>query len=118
MPADFGVVRAYGVSDAGPVRKTNEDAFVSDPEMRLFAVADGMGGHSAGEVASRLAIEALTAFITRSATDPEFSWPYGVDGRLSLDGNRLRTAIQLANHRVYRAAETIDDYSGMGTTVR
>jgi len=111
------VLRACGVSDVGRVRKTNEDTFVSDPEMRLFAVADGMGGHSAGEVASRLAIEAITAFIRRSAADADFTWPYGVDEMLSFDGNRLRTAIYLANRRILRAAETTDDYSGMGTTI-
>lgn len=104
-------------SDTGPVRKTNEDSFVSDREVRLFAVADGMGGHDAGEVASRLAIEALSAFIRRSSTDTDFSWPYGLDGTLSYDGNRLRTAIHLANRRIFREAENNDDYSGMGTTI-
>ena len=111
------MIRACGVSDAGRVRKTNEDRFVSDPDARFFAVADGMGGHNAGEVASRLAVEALTAFIQRSASDTDFSWPYGLDKTLSFDGNRLRTAIHLANRRVFRAAESTDDYGGMGTTV-
>jgi PPM family protein phosphatase len=111
------VIRAYGVSDTGRVRKTNEDRFVSDQELRLFAVADGMGGHRAGEVASQLAIEALTAFIRQSGKDDDPTWPYGVDPQLSFDGNRLRTAICLANRRVFRAAETSDDYAGMGTTI-
>jgi PPM family protein phosphatase len=90
---------------------------VSDAGVRLFAVADGMGGHEAGEVASRLAIEAISGFIRRSASDTDFSWPYGLDGNLSYDGNRLRTAIHLANRRIFRAAESNDDYSGMGTTI-
>ncbi len=111
------VIRAYGVSDAGRVRKGNEDRFVSDPELRLFAVADGMGGHQAGEVASQLAIEALTAFIKLSVSDTDLTWPYGIDPKLSFDGNRLRTAICLANRRVFRAAESSDDYAGMGTTM-
>jgi protein phosphatase len=111
------VLHACGVSDAGNVRKTNEDGFVADLELKLFAVADGMGGHRAGEVASRLALEAITTFISRSAKDTEFTWPYGIDDTLSFDGNRLRTAIHLANRRVFRAAETSDDYSGMGTTI-
>lgn len=111
------MVRAFAVSDVGRVRKTNEDAYYADLDMRLFAVADGMGGHEAGEVASRLALEALSAFIRRSTADTDFSWPYGLDGTLSFDGNRLRTAIHLANRRVFRAAETNDDYSGMGTTI-
>ncbi len=111
------MVRAAAVSDVGRIRKTNEDSFLSDSEIRLFAVADGMGGHGAGEVASRLAIEATAGFIKRSNADTDFSWPYGLDGNLSFDGNRLRTAIHLANRRVFRAAETNDDYSGMGTTI-
>lgn len=111
------MVRACGMSDVGRVRKTNEDTYVSDPEVRLFAVADGMGGHSAGEVASRLAIEAITAFIRRSAGDPDISWPCGIDQTLSHDGNRLRTAIHLANRRILRAAESTSEYAGMGTTI-
>lgn len=111
------MLHAFGVTDAGKIRKTNEDAFIVDPSLRLFAVADGMGGHNAGEVASHLAIEALTTFIRRSATDTDFSWPYGIDRSLSFDGNRLRTGIHLANRRVFRAAESSDDYSGMGTTI-
>ena len=90
---------------------------MSDPEFRLFAVADGMGGHSAGEVASALAIETVQGFIHRSANDTDFSWPYGLDKTLSFDGNRLRTAVHLANRRVFRAAESSDDYGGMGTTI-
>jgi PPM family protein phosphatase len=111
------VLRACAVSDAGRVRKTNEDAFVADPEARLFAVCDGMGGHKAGEVASRLAVDAMAAFIRRSADDLDCSWPFGVDQSLSVDGNRLRTAIHLANRHVFRTAESTDDYRGMGATV-
>lgn len=111
------MIRAKGVSDTGRVRKVNEDRFVSDTTLRLFAVADGMGGHQAGEVASELAIEALTSFIRLSVSDEDLTWPYGIDPTLSFDGNRLRTAICLANRRVFRAAETSDDYAGMGTTL-
>lgn len=111
------MARAFGLSDKGRVRKGNEDAFVCADDLQLFVVADGMGGHNAGEIASRLAIEAVTSFIRRSADGDEFSWPYGIVPDLSLDGNRLRTAIHLANRRVFRAAEGHDDYTGMGTTV-
>lgn len=111
------LVQAFGVSDVGRVRRTNEDMFVSDPEVRLFAVADGMGGHGAGEVASQLAIEAITEFIRRSAATTDLSWPYGLDQALSHDGNRLRTAIHLANRHIFRAAENNDEYNGMGTTI-
>ena len=111
------MIRACGVSDVGRVRKSNEDRYISDLDLRLFAVADGMGGHKAGEVAAQLAIDAISSFVSRSANDNDVTWPYGIDDSLSFDGNRLRTAICLANRRVFRAAESTDDYGGMGTTV-
>jgi protein phosphatase len=111
------MLRAHGISDPGTTRKTNEDSLFADESLGLFVVADGMGGHAAGEVASRLAVEAVEGFIRRSQADREFSWPYGIDSSLGYDGNRLRTAIGLANRRVFRAAEAHDDYTGMGSTV-
>ena len=111
------MLTACGVSDIGPVRKTNEDGFAADEELQLFVVADGMGGHLAGEVASSLAVETIAGFIRRSEEDGDCSWPYGIEPDLSFCGNRLRTAIHLANRRVFRAAEKYDEYTGMGTTV-
>ena len=111
------MIRAFGVSDAGRVRKSNEDRFVSDANLGLFAVADGMGGHKAGEVAAQLAIDAITGFISRSDKDYDVTWPYGIDDTLSFNGNRLRTAVFLANRKVFRVAESSDDYGGMGTTI-
>jgi serine/threonine protein phosphatase PrpC len=108
---------AFGVSDAGPVRKTNEDRFAADERLQLMVVADGMGGHLAGDVASSLAVDTITGFVRRSDEEGEYSWPYGIDPHLSFCSNRLRTAIHLANRRVFRAAEKYDDYTGMGTTV-
>lgn len=111
------MVQAHAVSDAGPVRKNNEDSCAIEHDLQLFVVADGMGGHCAGEVASRLAVEALVGFVRRSSEDTDITWPYGIDPSLSMEGNRLRTAISLANRRVFRAAESHDDYTGMGTTL-
>ena len=110
-------MRAGGCSDRGPVRRTNEDAWFKDEDLGLLIVADGMGGHAAGEVASRLAIEAVTGFIRRTSEDQEHSWPYGIDSGLTFNANRLRTAVHLANRRVFREAENHDDYTGMGTTI-
>jgi len=110
-------MRAGGCSDRGPVRRTNEDALFQDETLGLLIVADGMGGHAAGEVASKLAIEAVVGFIKRTSEDQEFSWPYGIDSGLSFNANRLRTAVHLANRRVFREAENHDDYTGMGTTI-
>jgi len=112
-----GCVTAFGVSETGPVRRMNEDCFVSAEDVRLFVVADGMGGHAAGEVAARVAVESIENFIRRSHETTDFSWPYGIDANLSYEANRLKTAVCLANRRINRLAENHDDYLGMGTTV-
>ena len=110
-------LEAFGITEIGPVRQTNEDCFVSVEELRLFVVADGMGGHAAGEVAAQVAVESIENFVRRSHDTTDFSWPYGVEPSLSLDANRLRTAVCLANRRIHRMSEHYDDYMGMGTTV-
>jgi protein phosphatase len=76
-----------------------------------------MGGHKAGEVASQLAVDVIAAFVKRSGADAEITWPYGFHPSLSFDGNRLHTAIKLANRAVFRKAASSEDYTGMGTTV-
>lgn len=111
------MIECFGHTDVGRRRKLNEDSFVVDPEASLYAVCDGMGGHNAGEVASRMAIETLESFIQKSHKEKEITWPYGLETELSFDGNRLKTAIKLANKRVYKAADNREDYTGMGTTV-
>jgi len=109
------MISFYGLTDVGRRRSLNEDAILAGDN--LFLVCDGMGGHKAGEVASQLAIDAIAGFVKRSADDAEITWPYGFLTRASFDGNRLRTAIKLANRTVSRKAASSDDYTGMGTTV-
>lgn len=105
----------HGETDIGRRRQLNEDTvFAADG---LFVVCDGMGGHKAGEVASKLAVDVLANFIRRSEADLELTWPYGFDPSVPYNANRLRTAIKLANRIVYRKSVSSDDYSGMGTTV-
>ena len=111
------MLEAFGRTDVGRRRKLNEDSFLVAPEPNLYAVCDGMGGHNAGEVASQMAIETLAAFIDKSHREKEITWPYGLDVNLSFDGNRLKTAIKLANKKVFRAADNREEYTGMGTTV-
>jgi serine/threonine protein phosphatase PrpC len=110
------MLEAVGQTDVGRRRKLNEDNFLVDPETNLYAVCDGMGGHNAGEVASQMAIETLGSFIQKSHKEKEITWPYGLDVNLSFDGNRLKTALKLANKKVYKAADNREDYTGMGTT--
>ena len=111
------MIEAFGRTDLGRRRKINEDSFLVSPEMCFYAVCDGMGGHNAGEVASRMAIEAISSFVARSVAEKEITWPWGLDANLSFDANRLKTAIRLANARVYQAADHREELTGMGTTV-
>jgi protein phosphatase len=101
----------------GSVRTINEDAVLWDAELGLLTVADGMGGHNAGEVASRLAVDAVRSFLEKSAATDDFTWPFGLDPKISFAANRLMTALKIANRRVFHASEEHADYNGMGTTV-
>jgi len=107
------VIRAHGITDRGRVRPTNEDCFAIHEQLGLCVIADGMGGHNAGEVAARLAVDAIVEFV--SARDE--TWPFGYDPALSVPGNLLRTAVHLANVRILETAMSNARYGGMGTTV-
>jgi len=101
----------------GAVRTINEDSASWDPALLFLVVADGMGGHNAGEVASGLAVEAASAFLQKSANPEDFTWPFGVNPKLSFGANRVTTAAKVANRRVFRASEERTEYTGMGTTL-
>jgi protein phosphatase len=106
-----------GRSDVGRKRKGNEDSLFVNPDQRLFVVADGMGGHAAGEVASRVAVDAINEFVTLTGGNEEITWPFGLDESISYEGNRLKTAIRQANRRVLEATRQSAEYEGMATTV-
>jgi len=105
------------VSDVGRKRKGNEDSLFVNPEQHLFVVADGMGGHAAGEVASKVAVDAINEFVCLTGGDEEITWPFGLDENISYDGNRLKTAIRYANRKVLEATKERSEYEGMATTV-
>jgi protein phosphatase len=105
------------ISDVGRKRKGNEDSLFLNPEQKLFVVADGMGGHAAGEVASKVAVDAINEFVCLTGGDEEITWPFGLDESISYDGNRLKTAIRHANRKVLEATREKTEYEGMATTV-
>jgi len=108
--------RASGLSDVGVIRSHNEDCFDIDPANQVFVVADGMGGHSHGEIASRLAVDAIREFVDRTA-DQDATLPFEMDPKLGRHGNRIRAAIRVAHDRVLRAIRQDASLHGMGTTV-
>jgi protein phosphatase len=112
------VLRAYGVTDKGRVRPTNQDCLAIDEAHGLCVVADGMGGHNAGEIASRTAVEAVVEFIADPAGRHRADdWPFGFEAAFSVTANRVRTAIHLANQQVLERSTSSDAFSGMGTTI-
>lgn len=95
------------ITECGPVRRRNEDWVCACPDLGVFAVADGMGGHRAGNIASKLALEALEEYIRSSAGAGR-----PVQPRLLLSEGILR-----ANEAVYRAALAKEEWQGMGSTL-
>ncbi len=111
------MIEAFGRTDVGRRRKLNEDSFLVAPESRLYAVCDGMGGHNAGEVASRIAVETLASFVEKSVAEKDITWPWGLAADLTREANDLKTAIRLANSQDYQSADSDEELTGMGTTV-
>lgn len=104
-------------SDVGRVRKNNEDAFLADPALGIFAVADGMGGHASGEVASRMAVDSLRESIARAGKEKDPSLSEDRTAVLFSPANELVNSIRLANQRIYKFSQEKREYQGMGTTI-
>ena len=79
-----------GKTDVGRKRDHNEDNFILVPEENVFCVADGMGGHSSGEVASQIAVTEIAEFFRMTSEDDEVTWPFKMDRERSYDENRIR----------------------------
>ena len=90
-------VRSGGVTDVGKLRKHNEDHLLVRPDVGLFVVADGMGGHNAGDVASRLATTSINNFFDATRTGPVPGDPTSQDEGLSSDARRVTAAVRKAN---------------------
>jgi protein phosphatase len=105
-----------GATHVGMKRDHNEDNLLLLPEQNLFAVADGMGGHSSGEVASKIAVETLKSFYEDTSKDREVTWPFKLDKAIGYDENRLSAGVRLANRNIFETAQSDPRYKGMGTT--
>jgi len=110
-------IDAYGLTDVGKKRKHNEDAYALDESEGLFIVADGMGGHAAGEVAAKITVETIGEFIAATRQKEEATWPFKYNHELHFNSNRLAIAIEKANERVMSAVAAQPWLKGMGTTV-
>jgi serine/threonine protein phosphatase PrpC len=108
---------AAGQTSVGMVRKNNEDAFFLAPEKGLLVVADGMGGHASGEIASRMAVDTIRNYFEAVGEhgSPPLVGKY--DDDFTEETNRLASAVRLANMAIYEAASQNEKWRGMGTTI-
>jgi serine/threonine protein phosphatase PrpC len=109
-------LEAIGLTHVGRQRQHNEDNFLVADEAKLFLVADGMGGHAAGEIASKIAVDSISEFILHTKED-DGTWPHAYDEHFGRATNRLMAALRLANTRVLEAMRKDARLRGMGTTV-
>ena len=110
-------VEVAGATDPGRVRKNNEDNFAVDPELGLLLVADGMGGHNSGEVASDIASKTIVEFARRMLGGAKSQLPEGGTASLSPRGRQLEYFVKTANTMIYEKGREFPKNAGMGTTV-
>ena len=110
-------VEFSALTDTGIKRTNNEDSFLVMESKNLYAVADGMGGHSSGEIASKIAVETISDFFRNSEISEDSTWPYAYDDNISFEGNKLKTAVAVANEKIQEYAAQHPESRGMGTTV-
>ena len=109
-------LKAVGITHVGRQRQHNEDSYLVADQAKMFIVADGMGGHAAGEIASRIAVDSISEFIQHTKED-DGTWPHAYDENYRRSTNRLMAAVRLANTRVLEAMRKDARLRGMGTTV-
>jgi PPM family protein phosphatase len=110
-------IESAGISDIGKRRKQNEDSLFFDDRMGLYVVADGMGGHKAGEVASKLVVETISDYIRKGQSGDRVEEPTHFKANLSKEARLLLASIQLSNRIVHQTALSNEAYRGMGSTV-
>ena len=110
-------IESAGITDIGRRREQNEDSLFIDDGMGLYVVADGMGGHRAGEVASKLVVETIRDYLKQNQSDGQVEDLTKVDPSLSIEARQLLAGIHLSNRIVYQTALSNEAYKGMGSTV-
>lgn len=125
-------VEVAGQTDVGCVRANNEDNFGYDSRYGIFVLCDGMGGQAAGEVASKMAVDTLLEYFrSEPRTPPPVTHPPSRDRAgdesstqeieplltIPTPAQSLAEAIHLANRRIYRAGQSENGRSGMGSTI-
>ena len=110
-------IESAGLTDRGRKRSANEDAFLVDDDHRLYAVADGMGGHRAGEVASAAIIETLVRYFDQFEPTSSRSTTTAAPASSHLESKRLMMGIQLGNQVIHDLSRKHDAYRGMGSTI-
>ena len=113
---EFRVISA-GLTDVGRRRQNNEDSFACSNELGLYVVADGMGAHAAGEVASSTAVSVIVDFAFRCLAKGDAPWPADLDPTLEAYEKVLVGGILSANRCLCALSRESADYNGMGTTV-
>ncbi|MGE5199217.1 MAG: hypothetical protein ACM3H9_06225, partial [Rhodospirillaceae bacterium] len=110
-------VVSAALTDLGLRRPANEDSYVLRPGLGLYVVCDGMGGHAAGEVASRVAADTIEAFVQQTeGVGAGYTWPFPYKPELGVDGNRLASALLLANRDIAQRVVDEPALRGMATT--
>lgn len=109
-------IESFGISDTGVVREHNEDNFLENVEEGLFLVADGMGGLSRGDLASKIAVDSIENFIKHSRLE-DITWPIKPQDEYSMEENRFLAAVSLANWNIYKQFQEDPQNRGMGTTL-
>lgn len=117
FPLDGMRVRFAGETNVGMKRAHNEDSLHLPVDERLAIVADGMGGHASGEVASQMAVETVVEYFRATADEQTLTWPFKIDRGSRSDVNRLVIGIKLANQKIHEQAQRDPNCKGMGTTI-